>query len=101
MSRDPMLKVMKAYGNDNPTREEYINFIYAGTPPVDEAGDLPAELEAELPRQFQRIEKVTHEQEAAAEEKVKAMVDECIAKLERGLTNDDFTRRTSGDEGTR
>jgi len=54
MSRDPMLKVMMAYGNDNPTREEYINFIYAGTPPLDEDGNLPAELEAELPEQFQR-----------------------------------------------
>jgi len=36
------------------TREEYLNTVYAGRPPVDENGDLPAELEADLPIQFQR-----------------------------------------------
>ena len=79
-----MLKVMKAYGNAHPTREEYLAFVYAGRPPVDENGDLDPELEAELPEQFRRRETVTHEEEAAAEENAKMLVDAFIAKLEQG-----------------
>jgi len=86
MSRHPILNVMKAYGNAHPTREEYINFIYAGTPALDEDGNLPAELEAELPEQFQRKETVTHEEERAAEENAKALVDAFIANLEHDVT---------------
>lgn len=51
---DMLLKVMKAYGNPNPTREEYIALKFAGTLPLDGDGELPAELEAELPAKFQR-----------------------------------------------
>ena len=83
MSRDPMLNVLRAYQAPEPvTREDYLNFVYAGNPPVDEAGDLPAELEAELPREFQRKETVTHEQVKAAEDAERAMVDAVIKRLE-------------------
>jgi hypothetical protein len=36
------------------TRENYLNAAYLGDPPLDKDGNLPAELEAELPPQFQR-----------------------------------------------
>jgi len=52
MSR-AFINVMKAY-HAPMTRESYLNFVYLGKPPVDDAGELPAELEAELPIQFQR-----------------------------------------------
>jgi len=52
MSR-AFMNVMRAY-HAPMTREEYIDTAYAGRPPVDENGDLPAELEADLPIQFQR-----------------------------------------------
>jgi hypothetical protein len=84
MSRYPMLKVMRAY-HAPMTREEYLNTVYAGRPPLDENGDLDPELEAELPEQFRRRETVTHEQEAAAEENTKALVDGFIATLEHDL----------------
>ena len=85
MRRYPMLNVMKYYGNAHPTREEYISFIYAGTPPLDEDGNLPPKLEAELPEKFWRRETVTHEEEAAAEENAKALVDAFIATLEHDV----------------
>ncbi len=54
MANESFLKVMKHFGNTHPTREDYIYTVYAGTPPVDSDGELPAELEAELPWKFQR-----------------------------------------------
>jgi hypothetical protein len=50
---DPALAVMRHFGAPE-NRESYLNFFYAGNPPVDGDGELPAELEAELPRKFQR-----------------------------------------------
>lgn len=47
-----MMRVLA--GGKRITREDYIATLYAGRPPVDENGDLPAELEADLPIQFQR-----------------------------------------------
>lgn len=35
-------------------RDDYLDLAYAGETPVDSDGDLPAELEAELPAKFQR-----------------------------------------------
>ena len=85
MSRDLMLNVMRAYHAPE-TRRDYLNFIYLGNPPVDEAGDLPAELEAELPERFQRGETVTHEEVAAAEENQRREVAAFIATLEHDVT---------------
>jgi hypothetical protein len=51
-----MLNVMKAYGNARPTRDEYLAFIYAGNPPINEDGQLPAELEADLPEHLQLVD---------------------------------------------
>ena len=83
MSRDLMLKVMRAYHAPEPiTRESYLNFVYLGNPPVDRDGDLDPELEAELPREFQRKETVTHEEVKAAEDAERAMVDAVIKRLE-------------------
>jgi hypothetical protein len=81
----PMLKVMRAYHAPE-TREEYLNCVYAGNPPVDDAGDLAPELEGELPEQFQRGEAVTHDEIAAAEENERALIDAFIAKLEHDVT---------------
>jgi len=38
------------------TRANYLNLAYLGDPPVDEHGNLDAELEAELPEMFQRAD---------------------------------------------
>jgi hypothetical protein len=38
------------------TRKNYLNTAYLGDPPVDEHGNLDAELEAELPEMFQRAD---------------------------------------------
>ena len=79
------IRVLRAY-HAPMTREEYLNTAYAGNPPVDEAGDLPAELESELPSEFQRKETLTHEETKAAEENAKALVDAFIAKLQHDVT---------------
>ena len=49
---DNVMRVLA--GGKRITREEYISTAWAGRPPVDSNGDLPAELEADLPIQFQR-----------------------------------------------
>jgi hypothetical protein len=53
MSR-AFMNVMRAY-HAPMNREEYVNTAYAGNPPAEDGdGELPAELEAMLPDQFQR-----------------------------------------------
>ncbi len=48
------MNVLKAYHVPE-NREEYLAFAYLGNPPEeDRDGELPAELEAELPEKFQR-----------------------------------------------
>jgi hypothetical protein len=53
VDNDWFLAVLRYYGGAE-NRDEYLSFTYAGTPPVDENGNLPAELEAELTWKFQR-----------------------------------------------
>jgi hypothetical protein len=51
--KDPFISVLKHFGAPE-NRDDYLDLAYAGEPPVDSDGELPAELEAELPRKFQR-----------------------------------------------
>jgi len=51
--KHPLIPVLKHYEAPE-NRDEYLALAYAGNPPVDEDGELPAELEAELPKKFQR-----------------------------------------------
>lgn len=48
------LALMRRFGIPM-TREDYLNITYCGNPPAEDAdGSIGAELEAELPEQFQR-----------------------------------------------